>query len=307
MLTKSTAFFAAVACGAYSIGAEPNTPTKPAQETPTAARENGAATQAPLRQGAPGATNVARPAQPGARIQREAGFRGTEANQGIDQHVANCLILHSQEEIALLKFARDKTENKDVKEFADMAIKDHEKGISDLQKFASRQAADLELKGSPNRTETPGTRTNRETLKPAPAAADATGRPVQPPRAQVQDQNGRTIAAAPATAAEHGDSMADHMFQIEQQAVQNCLTMTEDELGKQRGSHFDKAFLGQQVGMHIGMLAHLQALKGNVSSDLQQVVDTNWKAASEHKDKAEKLMDQVHHDAEKSNDSKDSK
>jgi predicted outer membrane protein len=300
MLKKSSAFFAAVACGAYAIGAEPN--TKPVREAPPAARENGTATQAP-RQAAP---NVARPAQPGARIQREAGFRGTENQaQSLDSHVADCLILHSQEEIALLKFARDKTDNKDVQQFADMAIKDHEKGINDLQKFAGRQAADLQVTGE-NRAETT-TRTTRETLKPATTdAAGQPARPVQPPRAQnVPAQNGAAIAAAPAADADANmGSMSDRMFQIEHQAVQNCLSMTKEELAKQKGDHFDKAFLGQQIGMHIGMLAHLKALKGNVSGELQQVVDANWKAASQHKDKAEKLMDQIHHDHEKSGDSK---
>jgi len=76
--------------------------------------------------------------------------------QQLDSDIAECLILENQNEVALAKLAASKTQNDDVKKFADMLEKDHSQMISKLQKFAGHQYSDRDTSRDANWTTSAG-------------------------------------------------------------------------------------------------------------------------------------------------------
>lgn len=201
-----------------------------------------------------------RPAQPG-QARRERAATSDEV-QGVEGALADCLILANQEEIALLQFAQERSKNDDVKKFTKMAIQDHQKAIGELGKFGTGQAGDLEVAA---------TRDAAPATKAAPERREVTAR-------------------KPATGSAGQDTTSQKMLTIEKQARQECLAMTKEQLGKEDGEKFDACFLGQQVGMHIGMSSKLKAIQNNTSGEFQQLAEKLGETAKEHKQHAEKLL-----------------
>jgi predicted outer membrane protein len=77
------------------------------------------------------------------------------------------------------------------------------------------------------------------------------------------------------------------------QIKNECLKLTQKELSQYQGAEFDKAFVGQQLGAHLGMLAQLRGSKSFASPELQKVIDEGEKMTTMHMDAAKKLMDQI--------------
>ncbi|BBO34258.1 DUF4142 domain-containing protein [Lacipirellula parvula] len=78
-----------------------------------------------------------------------------------------------------------------------------------------------------------------------------------------------------------------------QQVKSECLALTEKELGEYKGNEFDQAFIGQQVGAHIGMLAQLRGSKNFASPELQKVISEGEKTTEAHMAAAKKIMSQL--------------
>jgi predicted outer membrane protein len=286
MLRSAPALLAVLAMGSICLAQQPAAPAK--QPTNPAARQN---EQPRANANDPNAAARPQQAQPGQQ-QRQAGFRGADSAASLDSHIADCLILANQHEISLLKFGIEKSQNTKVKEFAEGAIKDHEKMVQNLRKFASPNHANVQLQAAAGQEARP-LATTREALK-VPASpgetkpADAAERKATPPesvRIANAERAGTTVA--------ENSNLTDRLFAIHQRATQECLALTRKELGELKGEKFDQAFLGQQMGMHMGMLAQLKAIQGEVSDELQQVAQNAEKTATQHKDHAEKLMEEV--------------
>ncbi|MBX3441782.1 MAG: DUF4142 domain-containing protein [Planctomyces sp.] len=301
MLRKSPAFLAIVACGAFAVAQETQTQQQQNQRQQT--QQN----QQQQERTPANRLDDARPGQAQERQQREAGFRGT-SDQQLESLIADCLILGNQEELALLKFAQQHTQNEQVKQFVQKAIQDHEKAVASLQKFGSRENANVELRASADDAATSDRAVaTREVRRIGPdgkalddddAARDATlDRPQAPATAARNADAARQaqIAAADRTQTGAEGDIGRQMYQIQREAAQHCLAMIQKELGEEQGEKFDKAFLGQQVGMHIGMLAKLKAVEGHVSGELAQVVQQAQQTTKQHKEQAKQLMEQVAH------------
>jgi predicted outer membrane protein len=79
------------------------------------------------------------------------------------------------------------------------------------------------------------------------------------------------------------------LLQIQLQAAKNCVDMTKKELSQAQGSNFDKAYVGQQIGAHIHMLASLQAAEPYVRGDFKQVVQQGIEITQKHLDEARNI------------------
>ncbi|BBO31587.1 DUF4142 domain-containing protein [Lacipirellula parvula] len=78
------------------------------------------------------------------------------------------------------------------------------------------------------------------------------------------------------------------------QAVKSeCLSLTEKELGQYKGAEFDQAFIGQQLGAHVGMLAHLRGSNSFASPELQKLIAEGEKMTTMHMSEAKKIMEQL--------------
>ena len=72
-----------------------------------------------------------------------------------------------------------------------------------------------------------------------------------------------------------------------------CLSLTQEELQDHEGAEFDKAYVGQQLGAHIAMLAELRGSKSFASPELQQPIDEGEKMTKAHMEKAKVIMSQL--------------
>ena len=198
---------------------------------------------------------------------RQAGQRGNRQAQAGDRfeaHVADCLILGNQEEIALLKFGMERTKNKEIKELAQSMIKDHEKAVSELRGFGSKEHANSELTADQSANKSVATREARK----VPA-----------------DESGSQARA--------GGGLMVRLHDMARRSHEHCLTLNREELSKYEGHEFDQAFLGQQLGAHIGMLAKLKAAQEETSGELSQWTAKAQDTTKKHKDHLEKLMNDL--------------
>jgi len=273
---------AASSASAQKAGApQPGSPQNPAQST----RVQGAdANQTQNRNNAqrPNANPGAAQADPNQSVtpprndvpdrpNRQDGRRGNRQAQSgdrFDAHVADCLILSNQEEIALLKFGVEHTKNDKVKDLAQSMIKDHEKAIGELRQFASPQHANEDLTASKGGDRDVATREARKV--PADSADDA-----------------------------HGgqDGLMAKLHRMTKRAHEQCLVLSREELTKYQGHEFDQAFLGQQIGMHTAMLAKLKAAQEETSGELSQWTGKAQETTKKHKDHLDTLMNDLAKDA----------
>ena len=77
------------------------------------------------------------------------------------------------------------------------------------------------------------------------------------------------------------------MLSLQQQVAQQCLKLTQDELSK--SDDFDRCYIGQQVGAHIGMLAKLKGSEQFASPQLKSFIDEATKSVEKHLDKAKQI------------------
>lgn len=228
---------------------------------------------------------AARPAgqaQPGER----AGTQRTEVQdtQSTDfaQHVAACLILANEAEIAITEPAIEKLQNEQARELAQMIVKDHTEFVSKLKQHAP-QAANLKL--------------NVQGASRSPSGAAASARSNE----NADDANSTTDPAhADATAAQRssGESMADKALRVDKAYHEKKVQMISERLNKEQGQNFDQAFLGCQVAGHIGMVAKLQALQQEAQGDQEfvQLLKQGEQSAQKHLQEAEQLMNQEKND-----------
>lgn len=196
-----------------------------------------------------------RTAAPPASAPR-ADSRSVSSN--IDSNLADCLILSNQEEIAILRFGMQRTQNDKIKSLAQAMIGDHEKGIEKLRKFASRTQSDLVDSGAGDRRGT-----TREALK------------------------------VPGNESGSADAKEEKMNRLAHKMAQECLSLTKEELSQYKGIEFDQAFVGQQCGAHLGMLAKLAAIQSEASQEFVPVAAELRETTKMHKDHLKKLMDSI--------------
>ncbi len=209
----------------------------------------------------PGATET----RPRTQSQSQTAPGGqAQASQGgeLQKHIAVCLILGNQEEAALGQFAQDRAQNDQVKQFARMMAEEHQQANAKIQQ-AVPQVANLDLK----LTATEG----RAGAAPGQAARD----------------NQRQSA----TGAQAGGQ--DQMVQFAKQVKQECLNLTQAELGKKQGAEFDKCYIGQQIVAHTGMLAQLKVGQKHASNELQPIIQEGTQMTEHHLAQARQIMEQL--------------
>lgn len=78
-----------------------------------------------------------------------------------------------------------------------------------------------------------------------------------------------------------------------QKVKSECLSLTQQELQECQGAEFDKAYVGQQLGAHIAMLAQLRGSKSLASPELQEIIVEGEKMTMAHMEKAKAIMSQL--------------
>lgn len=206
-------------------------------------------------------TTQATPGQP-PQVSTLPATNGATAQQpgNLDQQIAACMLLGNQEEVALAQFAQQRAQHPEVKKFAQQMIEQHQQAIAKIEQAAPQVASmQLQLAG--------------------PAAGAQPG--ADQASADQAAQNRATVGS---------DQQG---IQLLKAVKQQCLELTEKELTARQGAEFDKAYMGQQVSAHIGMLAQLRGSRDFAGSQLQRVIDDGEKMTEQHLAEAKQIMRQI--------------
>lgn len=189
------------------------------------------------------------------------------AGNDLNQKIAVCLVLGNQEEVALAQLAQKHSQNEQVKKFAQQMIDHHQQAISKIEKAAPEVASlNLGLQGGA---------TGVSAASPGPTGV-------------------RTASAEEPVASTAPQAVHDPRgVQLVQAVKQECLNLTQQELTEKQGIEFDKAYIGQQVGAHLGMLAELRGSKNFASGQLQQVIAEGEQMTQKHLTEAKQIMSQL--------------
>jgi predicted outer membrane protein len=234
------------------------------------------------------------PAQPGQRAQtgqraqpgqREytAEFRGTQTTGAvspeIERYLLNCLLIKNQAEVEISEFAQQQAQNPEVKQFAQMLIRDHQQAVQKLQQLAGPQGAD-------RTSQTPGARSQFDTQQ----TTATTERPGQSPNQRaIQTQNQSLTAER-----QGGQSGAlNELIALDRQITDRATEMVREELQAKSGPDFDQCFVAAQIGSHTHMLAALEVIDQKAQGQLKQVIQEAQPKVQQHLDHAKQLAEQL--------------
>lgn len=246
-----------------------------------------------------------------ARQQRAGQQRAGQQGAGLDEHIAACLLLANQEEVALAKFAKEKCESEECKEFAQKLIDDHQQALAKIEQAAPRLATEeLVLRNTSlnrnARAEDQG-RAQRDAQSDArsedradAAAAEqaetqaetpANERPVARTERQPAQGQDRTAARA------GGQSAAlEPSLMLARQIKEECLAASVTALEEKEGAEFDRCFIDQQVMAHKLMTAQLKGSEPFASAQLKPLIQQSLKTTESHLAKAEELQKKLKKD-----------
>ena len=196
--------------------------------------------------------------------------------------LAGVVLLGNNEEVALGEFAHQKAQNEKVKQFAQMMIEHHGKYGQQLATYAPERANEKLHAGWSNEDHNKSTGEIKNDSK-ATERAEAT-KTDQP--ASDRERYARGFNAGDAR-------QGGPMLEISREAVEGCLALTTEEMGRHQGAEFDKCYIGQQIGAHIGMLAKLKTFERHTQGDLQKVFRDGATETQKHLDQARAIMKEL--------------
>jgi predicted outer membrane protein len=220
---------------------------------------------------------------------RTANFRGDQAkaagaNRVVEHYLANCLLAKNKGEVELSEIAKQKSDNPEVKQFAEQMIQDHGKLVEQLQPLAGMQQ---QIRGAADAPAQPG---------------ETTALPGSPGAGQTIPPTGTTAAAPPIGTATDatanvkeriGSGGAIHqLMQIEKQIGDHCLQNAKDELQQKSGVEFDKCYVGMALGAHMQALSALEVI-GQQPGQLGQIAQQAQPTVQKHLEHAKQLMKQL--------------
>jgi len=239
--------------------------------------------------------------------QRQTNFRAARAAAGghqqvVDHFLANCLLGQNEAEVQLSQLALQKSENAEVKQFAQKMIDDHRKMIEQLTPLAATSTTanrtstllggESEAQG---RSESTVGRTSDTTAVPGSSSATQTIPPTGtsaavPPVTSASDSATNATANATMTA---GGGAVHQLMQIDKQINERCLQMARDEMQQKSGADFDKCFVGFAIGAHNHALAALEVIGKQTQGTLAQVAQQAQPTVQQHLQHAKALMKQL--------------
>ena len=226
----------------------------------------------PAYSAAPGAP-VVQPAQPGQPAQ--AGQRVVankpvaDGMQSTDRTIAQWLATCNDEGIALARLAAKKAEHKSVREYAEMLIRDHSNGLTQLEHFG---AVAVRLDDEANREALTAAKSERGA---APPLQRPTGRTAQ------RDRH--------AKCRRHGSSWAE-LLGSPMRNRRKGRRLREAAWSEKKANEADMAFVGEQCAAHQQMIDTQKVLRQYASPELQAAIDKATQTSESHLERAKQLI-----------------
>lgn len=198
--------------------------------------------------------------------------QGQQRAMGGDAVLATWLQVESNNEVALARFALGKTQNAEVKAFAQQMVEDHDAFSKALQPFVDTEVTDSQRVDGKTRGE-------KDRDRDAEGSDKSNGKQAQP-----QDASG--VRQAPPMA--HFDHTA-----LIRDLGKKCQESAMKALEAKTGVEFDQCFLRMQVAGHEKTTGALQVFRSYGSERLTPVLDRGQKTIAAHLEHARTLCKKV--------------
>ena len=205
--------------------------------------------------------------------------------ENMDQFMVAWLAPCKEEEIILAKMAQGRAQNPQVKQFADQMIADHTAFLQKLGKFGHVEKT-FDTTADANATKP-------ATVPATPPADEGVVRNTLREVGESAREVARDVGDAVRSTVGYTDS-AD-ACRMKREIHRECLSLTERELDRWQGAEFDQAYLGQQAGAHIGMLATLKTFEKHASNEMRPVIEQARATTEKHLNHANELMQKLGH------------
>ncbi|HEX5102322.1 MAG TPA: DUF4142 domain-containing protein [Pirellulaceae bacterium] len=242
------------------------------------------------------AQNVREPARPATPATPRAGAAAEARADNADQQIASLLYHCCQNDIEISKFAKDRLQSEEARQFAEKMIAEHTEGCQKLAKFAgAATGADTRLEAIPGEPRREGRREGRdEAPRPAPAAA---------PRAAAEGGRGIDVRAGavevqvqpglrPRVDARGPGGQLDWIAIFQQISDQNAANFKK-ELAAKEGAELDQCYIGGQIMGHMMAQSEVQVLRQHASPELRQELDACLQGCAAHLQEAKTLAKQL--------------
>jgi len=214
---------------------------------------------------APGAVS-AQQGQPGQGQPGQGQATRTGGQIG-DREMAEALLIDNQGEVAMAQFALQKTQNQEVRQFAQKLVEDHQKMIDSLRENGATGGGAAAAGGA----------------QPADGgtAGDSRRNSVNPGAAELQAGRGGAMAGG------------TDFVSLKKELGQQCLQSGQRELGSKQGAEFDKCYIGMQIGAHQHAVDTLTVFRRHSSDQLGRTIDEGLPVVQAHLEHAKQLMKQL--------------
>jgi predicted outer membrane protein len=220
-------------------------------------------------------------------------------SRGVEQYVAACLLTNNEADLKLSQFAQQHGRSSEVKEFAKMMVQDHEKMIQQLQRLSGAHSS----AGQSDRSSVTGSGSGRSSAVTSGESTtqsftrnetDAGSSDSPGGGLSVNSLGAGGAAAAPATAS---DRAVHELMQIDRQVIERKTQATREELQRDSGAEFDKAFVRTAISAHIDALAALEVIGQQSQGQLAQLAQQARPTVRQHLEHAKKLMKKLEGEA----------
>jgi predicted outer membrane protein len=216
--------------------------------------------------------------------QRNVRSQAGGSNQEVEKFLAGCLLQKNKCEVEFAQLAEQQSQNPEVKQFAQMLEKDHQKIVQQLEQLAGGQAGQT------------STRTQRQTETSAAGQNDAQRQPADTTRLPGSPGAIQTTRSETQTANYGSQEMSGpfaQLAQVEKQIGERQKQAMLDELQQKSGVEFDKCYVGSQVGAHMQSVAALEVISQQQQGELAQVAQQALPTVQQHLDHAKQLAKQL--------------
>jgi predicted outer membrane protein len=201
--------------------------------------------------------------------------------------MAQWLLVDNQGEIALAKFAQEKSQNEEVKEFAKMMLQDHTDFIESLRDAAGDLNPPAGGRGQAGQDRPQRQAGQAQPGQPQPGQPQAQpGQPGQPQQGQAQQARPQQGQAA----GQQAGGMGFDIVRIKHEIGQQCVESLKEKLSEKKGEEFDKCYMGHQVVAHMQMLDTLKVFKRHASGEMAQLINNGIQTTEDHLMHAENIM-----------------
>lgn len=206
------------------------------------------------------------------------------------------LMLGNQAEIELSQLALQKAQSPEVKQFAQMMIRDHQQLNQQLQDLQIQEESSdrLSQRGSATGVQRAGFEQEQQRVATQPGQEQQRSATDSQSSAADQQRTRATAAQRSELASNPGSQIVPReLVEVTARACQMKLQKSKQLLQQHTGQDFDMGYLGIAIASHTATLAELQSLENIGSPQFQQVVAQSEKVTQEHLQQAQQLAERI--------------